>query len=1185
MIMNKSSFKKIFAILAVLCLLLTSGGISTKVLAETEHPETVQEESGISIKESQTHAQAAKKETVQKETVSPETKSDASEEKGQTETSDSEEKGLTETAAPNISGQTETSIQEENGQAETAVSGDAVPAESESEESEALAETADKYTLKAEGDGYKVSLSFTKEDLPDNVDPEKLTLSVSKVSDYSRTDEGIEPVKKTTITYPSFAVTLKDADGKAVKAKSGKTFAVTVKIPASVLPSMADPSTIQLMAVSGKAEEPSVLAAVGKSSSKAALAVKGKTITVSLQTAVLAAGYGICFDYIKPVPISSTPAAAAKGTSARKAPAKAEAEDLKPVVKKTVEDNGDGTYKITLSVTGKAQSSTGTTKADVIVVYDKSSSMRESADNYHQDANGPYGLVNGRYVQLYTREWIEDDWYWDGGYYEYTEVGTTSTNETLYYEWGWSYYEYSGSRYSGGSTTRASAAKDAVDTLAESLLTDNKNGDVQLSIVTFGTNSNGEILENATAYNNKTKNAIETLDDIEDNQGTNWEAALNDALTKVQGGRKGASKYVIFVSDGNPTFRTSSYYNDEYRRWNPDDRRNQPVGTHGAGSSDKFGYNYDAAKKKAEEIVNTIGADNFFAIGAFGDVSNMASLVADSGANKDNYYDATDSTALTAAFDNIIKAITHAMEIRNAQLTDTVTSLASVGASFNTDSEVGKFTYTKSNEEGWKPKNGATVQNGKVQWNPAADGESLEEGVTYSVSFNVWPSQEAYDLAAALQNGTKKYDDLSEAEKAQIIQKDDGTYALRTNSTATDKDGKSVNQVTYTQVELNSETDAVKALTEEQKAQIKAGNGDDVKLGDHTFRYNESAGTYEEVIETEHTVDYPDPNNGEMPLTTAKVTVKKKWQDANGNDLSSQVSGGNAVFTVSSDDQDSKPITLTLNQDNDWSGTVYLAPGIKVKGEDLEAGHEYTITEASSDTGTSGLTFTYEGDEIKKPMLVDGTFVNQSGEQTFIGVNRLKTSSLILRKILSGKYIDPAKEFSLAVTADDEWKSRLTGEYSYTITQFDLAEAQKEDSDVNDAQPLPDKKTGKLKLDENGQAIDTETNKPLVIKNGWQIMVDGLPQGAVLTVVEDSASAPETDYEILYNGEKKDFCSVTLSDKDEGNTVVITNSSKVKVPDTGFTADGNDGMLSLLISCVLAGLSGAFVLIRFRFRS
>ena len=171
------------------------------------------------------------------------------------------------------------------------------------------------------------------------------------------------------------------------------------------------------------------------------------------------------------------------------------------------------------------------------------------------------------------------------------------------------------------------------------------------------------------------------------------------------------------------------------------------------------------------------------------------------------------------------------------------------------------------------------------------------------------------------------------------------------------------------------------------------------------------------------------------------------------------------------------------------------------------------------------------------------------------------------------------------MTADDEWKSRLTGEYSYTITQFDLAEAQKEDSDVNDAQPLPDKKTGKLKLDENGQAIDTETNKPLVIKNGWQIMVDGLPQGAVLTVVEDSASAPETDYEILYNGEKKDFCSVTLSDKDEGNTVVITNSSKVKVPDTGFTADGNDGMLSLLISCVLAGLSGAFVLIRFRFRS
>jgi len=1143
--MNKSSFKKIFAVLAVLSILIGSGGFSTAALAQMPDTETVQEESAAAAQESETDQLPAGQETVQKEELLPET---------------------------------ETAPQEESGQTETKSLDDAAPAENESAESGVPVEKDGSYTLTARGDGYKVSLSFTKEDLPENVDPDGLVLAVSKVTDYSRTDEGIEPVKRTTITYPSFTVTLKNKAGKTVKAKSGKTFTLTASIPASVLPAMVDTSSLQLLSISGTAAEPALLASMGKSSGNAGLAIAGRTITASFKTAALAAGYGLSFDFLEPVPIQS--ASATSGSSVRKAPAKAadDTEDIQPEVHKTVTPNGDGTYKITLSVTGKAQSSTDSTKADVIVVYDKSSSMDDETKYYKEDAKGSRGLVNGRYVVLYRK-------YYSKGRERYTEIGNETYDGTLYYWQGRNYREYSGSRYTRGSVTRASAAKDAVDTLAQSLLTNNTNGDVQLSIVTFGTDTNGVLLDDATKYDETTINAIETLDVISDNEGTNWEAALNDALEQVQGGREGASKYVIFVSDGDPTFRTSSYPYT-YTDWlgthtidDPDDRYDLPDGVHGAGNSDDYGFNYDAAQKKAEDIVKAVGSDNFYAIGAFGNVSNMEKLVQESGASSSNYYNASDGAALAAAFDNIIKAITHALEIRNAELTDTVTSLTSVGASVNPNSELGQFTYTKSNDPDWKPASDPTFEGGKIQWTPAAEGESLEEGVTYSVSFNVWPSQEAYDLAADLKNGVKTYDQLSEEQKMQIIDQGGGNYALRTNSTAEDDNGNSVNQVTYTQVELSSETDAAKALTDEEKAQIKEGGGADVTIGGHTFRYNESAGTYEEVIETDHTVTYPDPNNGEMPLNVAKVNIEKKWQDENGNDLSAQVADGNAVFTVSSKDTD--PITLTLNRENGWTGTAYLAPGIQVKKETLEQGHDYTIEEKSSDTGSSGLTFTYEGDTIEKPMLVDGKFVNNSGEQTFTGVNKLRTGSLILRKILAGRYVDPAKEFSLAVTAGEEWKSRLTGTYPYTVSQFDLADAKAQDPTVNDAQDLPAQTSGSLKFDpQTGQAVDSTTSQPLLIKNGWQIDVQGLPQGTALSVQEDAEDAPAADYKVTYNGKEEDSCSLTISDKEEDNTVVITNSSKVKVPDTAVAAAGNGGLMILLAGAALAALAGVYGLRR-----
>ena len=50
--------------------------------------------------------------------------------------------------------------------------------------------------------------------------------------------------------------------------------------------------------------------------------------------------------------------------------------DDAPKRSKTLTDNGDGTYTLTLSVTGRSSQSDNSTKANVVVIYDTSGSMK-----------------------------------------------------------------------------------------------------------------------------------------------------------------------------------------------------------------------------------------------------------------------------------------------------------------------------------------------------------------------------------------------------------------------------------------------------------------------------------------------------------------------------------------------------------------------------------------------------------------------------------------------------------------------------------------------------------------------------------------------------------------------------------------------------------------------------------------
>ena len=165
-----------------------------------------------------------------------------------------------------------------------------------------------------------------------------------------------------------------------------------------------------------------------------------------------------------------------------------------------------------------------------------------------------------------------------------------------------------------------------------------------------------------------------------------------------------------------------------------------------------------------------------------GRLQNVVSAVPT--AQQGGVFTATSPEEIAALFAGFGEMISQTLGGSNVSVDDGVPSLASV-ASYNADGVVGAFTYyitdPNSNESVWTAAPGATYssENG-VTWDLSKVG-TLKEGWTYSIEFQVWPSQEAYDLVADLNNGLVAYDDLTDEQKAQIVE-DNGVYTIKTNT-------------------------------------------------------------------------------------------------------------------------------------------------------------------------------------------------------------------------------------------------------------------------------------------------------------------------------------------------------------------------------------------------------------------
>lgn len=236
-------------------------------------------------------------------------------------------------------------------------------------------------------------------------------------------------------------------------------------------------------------------------------------------------------------------------------------------------------------------------------------------------------------------------------------------------------------------------AKEAANALAKKLLTDKNSTlpseqQVQMAVVTFSTKATIE--QNFTTDVLKINNAVEGDPD----GGTNWEAALKQA--NILSGRSNVKKHIIFLSDGDPTFRTSSYGGSCYSHWgpyytpqpkyttkeactaakydwleNPDDKYDGVPGydgVHGSGSSDGYGYNYQAALAEAKGR----GDAALYVVKTSTEAKKMADFAEQAGAVDGKEFDGTNPENLTKAFNQIYSSITSSAKIRVFSITDTL---------------------------------------------------------------------------------------------------------------------------------------------------------------------------------------------------------------------------------------------------------------------------------------------------------------------------------------------------------------------------------------------------------------------------------------------------------------------------------------------------------------------------------
>ena len=374
-----------------------------------------------------------------------------------------------------------------------------------------------------------------------------------------------------------------------------------------------------------------------------------------------------------------------------------------PAREKTVTANEDGTYTVALNVTGAKSAGTGeivtNQPLDIVLLLDVSGSMAEKiAWNQPTKIDSLKTAVNNFIKATADENAKITDQNLQNRIALVKFAGTASDNvgNDTYWDYRW------GQRY-----------------------------------------NNSQIVTNLTSNLN---GLTSTVDSLNAAGATQADYGFQKARVALQNARTDAKKVIIFFTDGQPT------------------------------SSNEFENSVANGAVRNAKVLKDAGA-TVYSIGVFGDAnpnntstnwnnrfnaymhavsSNYPNATAwnrlGNRADNSSYYKAaTDADQLNNIFESIRQEITKTAEYADVTIHDKLSSwvVSSDGASAN--GKPAGFTYTKTQHgqtTAWAGAPEATVAaDGTVSWPVTSNGGKLEDGVTYTVSFNVKPTQAAFDEA------------------------------------------------------------------------------------------------------------------------------------------------------------------------------------------------------------------------------------------------------------------------------------------------------------------------------------------------------------------------------------------------------------------------------------------------------
>ena len=570
----------------------------------------------------------------------------------------------------------------------------------------------------------------------------------------------------------------------------------------------------------------------------------------------------------------------------------------------------------------------------------------------------------------------------------------------------------------GGKTSRMDVLKQVVTKeggLTDSIL-GNAQIDAQMAVVTYsgsqdgGTYNDAKLLQKWTDEQATVNSAV---NGIKADGGTNCEAGLRTGAEALESSRADAKKFVIFLSDGEPTYYYANGTTDKY--WVPiwGDILYDAGTTLGPGS----GSSQTACDRAIEQVKQIKGMEGFYTIGMTNDSNPtfLTGLKDASDAAKTGYYGANDTDELEKAFQEIVGETTEFI-CRNVTITDKLSEYVKIPGGTLTN----HYTVTATKDGKVTDITGQDTitvtlsEDGKTVTATFKDGFVLDKDTTYAVNFDVVPTQKAYDDYA---NSEGKYPHTgsagSDAPRNESSSGKPGFYS-NTEATLTYTFGKTgegipqtvayaeqpVVQVSAMQIPVRKVWKGVgkpavtvslyqdAAATPYKTLQLTEGN-----QWKGTFTYVAKGHTYtvkEEALEGYESAVSGNTTNGFTVTNSRKpsLTVAKEVTGTMGDKTKK------FEITITLKDAKNAPLTGTYAYSQTVNGTTQTGKREVTNGTlTVELGHKDTFTLRQLPVGT---TYQVEenresagGYQVQYQNAADGTL--QNGDQTVTVINRLDT--------------------------------------------------------------------------------------------------------------------------------------------------------------------------------------------------